>query len=55
MTNPSIKAGALEKLPAAKPSPSRWIPEDDPKLRVNVSYKIVVTCFSISGIASLEM
>ena len=33
----------------------RWSPEDDPKLRVNVSYKIVLICFSISGIASLEM
>ena len=42
MTNPPVKATeALEKPPAAKPLRSRWIPEDDPKLRVNVSYKRV--------------
>ena len=29
------------KPPAAKPLRSRWIPEDDPKPRVNVSYKRV--------------
>ena len=56
MTNPPVKATeASEKPPAAKPLPSRWISEDDPKLRVNVSYKIVLICFSISGIASLDM
>ena len=29
------------KPPVAKPLPSRWIPEDDPKPRVNVNYKKV--------------
>ena len=39
MTRPSVKAtGELEKPPAAKLLRSRWIPEDDPKLVVNVSY-----------------
>ena len=38
MIKPPIKAtDALEKPPAAKPLRSRWIPEDDPKLRVNTS------------------
>ena len=42
MTNPPVKATeALEKPPAAKALPSRWIPPDDPKPRVNVSYKRV--------------
>jgi hypothetical protein len=31
------KQKQLEKPPAAKPLRSRWIPEDDPKPRVNVS------------------
>ena len=56
MTSPPVKAtDALEKPPAAKPLRSRWLPDDDPKPRINVSYKIVLTCFSISGIALLEM
>jgi len=29
------------KPPAAKPSRSRWIPEDDPTPRVNVNYRKV--------------
>jgi hypothetical protein len=29
------------KPPAAKPLPSRWIPDDNPTPRVNVSYKKV--------------
>ena len=40
MIKPPVKAtDALEKPPAAKPLPSRWIPEDDAKPRVNTSYK----------------
>ena len=39
---PSVKATeALEKPPAAKALPSRWIPPDDPKPRVNVGYRKV--------------
>ena len=42
MTNPPVKATeALEKPPAAKPLPSRWIPDDDAKPRVNTSYRKV--------------
>jgi len=42
MTSPSVKATeTLEKPPAAKPSRSRSIPDDDPKPRVNTSYKKV--------------
>jgi len=42
MIKPPVKAtDALEKPPAAKPLRSRWIPPDDPKPRVNVSYKRV--------------
>ena len=42
MIKPPVKAtDALEKPPAAKPLRSRWIPEDDPKPRVNTSYKKV--------------
>ena len=37
----SNAADALEKPPAAKALPSRWIPPDDPKPRVNVCYKRV--------------
>ncbi len=38
MTSPPVKAAeALEKPPAAKPLLSRWIPDDDPKPRVNTS------------------
>ena len=44
-----------EKPPAAKPLRSRWCSEDDPKPKVNVDYSKVPICFSISGIASLEM
>ena len=56
MTIPSVKATeVLAKPTTAKTLRSKWIPEDDPKPRVNVSYKIVLTCFSISGIALLEM
>jgi hypothetical protein len=29
------------KPPAAKPLPSRWIPDDDPTPRVNVNYRKV--------------
>ena len=29
------------KPPAVKPLPSRWIPDDDPTPRVNVSYRKV--------------
>ena len=31
----------LEKPPAAKPSPSLWLAEDDPTPRVNLDYKKV--------------
>jgi hypothetical protein len=42
MTSPTVKATmALEKPPAEKPSRSTWIPDEDNKLRVNVSYKKV--------------
>ena len=42
MISPPVKAtDALEKPPAAKPLRSRWIPEDDPKPRVNTHYKKV--------------
>ena len=42
MIKPPVKAtDALEKPPAAKPLPSRWIPEDDAKPRVNTSYRKV--------------
>ena len=42
MTSPPVKAtDALEKPPTAKPLRSRWIPEDDPKPRVNVNYSKV--------------
>ena len=42
MTSPPVKAtDALEKPPAAKPLRSRWVPDDDPKPRVNTSYKTV--------------
>ena len=55
MTSPSVKATeALEKPPAAKPLRSRWLPDDDPKTRVNVCYTNVLICFSISGIALLD-
>ena len=38
MTSPPVKAtDALEKLPAAKPLRSRWLPDDDPKPRENAS------------------
>ena len=40
-----------EKPPAAKPLRSNWISYDDPKPRVNTSYKKVPICFSTSGIA----
>jgi hypothetical protein len=39
MVKPSVKATeALEKAPAAKPLRSRSISDENPKLRVNVSY-----------------
>ena len=42
MTSQSVKATeALEKTPAHKPLLSRWLPDDDPKPRVNASYKKV--------------
>jgi hypothetical protein len=42
MIRAPVKAtDALEKLPAAKPLRSRWIPEDNPKPTVNTSYKKV--------------
>ena len=48
MTSPSVTAKeVLEKLPAAKPLRSRWIPEDDPKPRVNVNYRKVPRQFAI--------
>ena len=38
----SEKATEVEnKPPAAKPQPSIWLPDDDPKPRVNTSYKKV--------------
>ena len=38
MIKPTVKAtDALEKPPAAKPLRSRWIPDDDPKPRVNAN------------------
>ena len=48
------KQAQSEKPPAAKPLISRWIPDDDPKPRVNVNYRKVPICFSISGITSLD-
>ena len=39
LKNPKQKQS--EKPPAAEPLRSRWIPEDDPKPRVNVSYSKV--------------
>ena len=56
MTSPSVKATEVVKQPpAAKPSRNRGLPDDDPKPKVNASYRKVPICFSISGIASLEM
>ena len=37
LMNPKQKQS--EKPPAAKPLPSRWIPDHDDKPRVNVSYQ----------------
>ena len=38
MTSPPVKAAeALEKPPTAKPLRSRWLPDDDPKPRVNAN------------------
>ena len=49
MIKPPVKATeALEKLPAAKPLRSRWLPDDDPKPRVNFSYKILPFKFIIA-------
>ena len=39
LMNPKQKQS--EKPPAAKPLPSRWIPDEDQKPRVNVSYQKV--------------
>ena len=42
MTSPPVKATeAVEKPPDAKPLRSRWLPDDDPKPRVNTSYRKV--------------
>ena len=52
MTSTSVKAtDALEKPPATKHLSSRWIPDGDPKPRVDNGYEKVPICFSISGIA----
>ena len=46
MTSRPVKATeALEKPPAAKPFSSRWIPDEDPKPRVNVNYRKVLKQF----------
>ena len=46
MTSPPVKATkALEKPPAAKPLRSRWLPDDDPKPRVNTHYNKVLMEF----------
>ena len=46
MIKPPVKATeALEKPPAAKPLRSRWLPNDDPKPRVNVNYRKVLKQF----------
>ena len=46
MIKPPVKAtDALEKPPVAKPLRSRWIPDDDPKPRVNVNYRKVLKQF----------
>ena len=37
------------KPPAAKPLPSRWIPDDNPTPRVNVSYRKVPRRFHNDG------
>lgn len=37
------------KPPAAKPLPSRWIPDDNPTPRVNVSYRKVPRQFLINN------
>ena len=40
MTSLFVKATkALEKPPTAKPLRSRWLSDDDPKPKVNTSYK----------------
>mgnify|MGYP000438504982 CR=1 FL=1 len=55
MTRPSVKAtDALEKPPAAKPLRSRWPSDDDPKPTVDNGYEKAPSCFSISGMASLD-
>ena len=49
MTSPSVKTTeVLEKPPAAKPLRSGSVPDDDPKPRVNVSYKILPFKFIIA-------
>ena len=49
MTSPPVKAtDVLEKPPAAKPLRSRLIPPEEPKPRVNVSYKILPFKFIIA-------
>ena len=46
MTSPPVKAtDVLEKPPAAKRLRSRWLSDDDPKPRVNTSYKKVLREF----------
>ena len=55
MTSPSVKAtDALYKPPAADPLRRRRIAEDYPKPRVDNDYKKAPSCFSISGMASLD-
>ena len=55
MTIPPVKATeALDKPPAAKLLRSRWIIDDDLKPKVNINYRKVPICFSISGIASFD-
>ena len=50
MNNLPVKANeALEKPPAAKALPSRWITPDDPKPRVNVNYRKVPRQFLINN------
>ena len=42
------------KPPAVKPLRIRWLPNDDDKPRINISYNKLPICFSISGIASVD-
>ena len=47
--------GKLEQRPPmTKLLPNGWLPDSDSKPKMNASYKKVLICFSISGIALLD-